>query len=114
MIPHSCPWESPGFFRNCLACITEMKAGLPKSEVKRNVMSTEDDVALNPLHRLKAKLQGRMETNEKHRDRHPYAEVRSAAGHRVEAYRLAISEVDEALKEVALAQVDRVVAKRRP
>lgn len=75
-------------------------------------MSEEDHEELSPLHRVMNRIQARLDTNVIHADRHPDHNIRYDAAVRCQAYRLVMSELNEALTIVAKTQVDRIVAKR--
>jgi len=75
-------------------------------------VSTEDHVELSPMHRLKTRIEQRMAMNERHAERHPDPYVRSDAEVRVRAYRMVLSEIDQAIDEAAKDNIDRILAER--
>jgi len=76
-------------------------------------VSSEDHEELSPLHRLRKRIQARLDTNLKHADSHRDPNVRSSAAIRVQCYRLVMSELSDTLTEVAKDNVDRILAARR-
>lgn len=76
-------------------------------------MSVEDHEELSPLHRLMTRVKLRREHEEAKAARTFSPNVRSEAEMMAAAFRIAEGEIRKAITEVAHAQVERALAKRK-